>query len=112
METIAVPCDGKVECEDAADESWLCTDQNISIYAVQSKPPYKLRISTQQHDHDHLHDITINLLIFIIIIIVIIIIITIMVTLMIVVIINQSFPYLMILCLQYPLLLFCCLSLF
>ena len=34
METIAVPCDGKVECQDDADESWLCTEQNIIVYAI------------------------------------------------------------------------------
>ena len=37
MYTIAVPCDGKIECKDAADESWLCTDQNILIYTVLGK---------------------------------------------------------------------------
>ena len=34
MDTIAVPCDGKVECQDAADEWWLCTDQNYVLYAL------------------------------------------------------------------------------
>ena len=34
MDTIAVPCDGKVECQDAADELWLCTDQNYVLYAL------------------------------------------------------------------------------
>ena len=37
METVAVPCDGRVECQDAADESWLCTDQYILIYVVLGK---------------------------------------------------------------------------
>ena len=34
LDTLAVPCDGKVECQGAADESWLCTDQYIIIYVV------------------------------------------------------------------------------
>ena len=34
MDTIAVPCNGHVECEDAADESWICTQQSQLVYAV------------------------------------------------------------------------------
>ena len=34
MVTIAVPCDDKVECQDGADEWWLCTDQNYVLYAL------------------------------------------------------------------------------
>ena len=37
METIAVPCDGKVECQDSADESWLCTQQSVIVYVIHGK---------------------------------------------------------------------------
>ena len=37
LDTLAVPCDGKVECQGATDESWLCTEQNIIIYVVLGK---------------------------------------------------------------------------
>ena len=37
MYTLSVPCDGRIECEDGADESWLCTDQDTFIYAVLGK---------------------------------------------------------------------------
>ena len=34
MNTVAVPCDGRVEYQNAVDEYWLCTDQYILIYVV------------------------------------------------------------------------------
>ena len=34
VETMAKACDGSVECEDSADEWWLCTDNKIIIYIV------------------------------------------------------------------------------
>ena len=37
METIAVPCDGRVECQGAADEFWLCRQQTSLGYAVLGK---------------------------------------------------------------------------
>ena len=29
-----MPCDEKIECQDAADESWLCTQQSVIVYAI------------------------------------------------------------------------------
>ena len=37
METIAVPCNERVECQDAADEFWLCRQQTHLGYAVLGK---------------------------------------------------------------------------
>ena len=34
MTTYAVPCNGKVECQEDADESWLCTDSKYLLFTL------------------------------------------------------------------------------
>ena len=34
MKTVAVACDGVVECQDEEDEGWLCTNSSIPMYGT------------------------------------------------------------------------------